>query len=98
MGLIAGIGAWLSWKANAAATRASREAEGANRAVNCNKNPNAPRLYELVSENGKKTAVIEERVNGIREHQQGTDRKIENLSTGQAAHAETLRAHAEQLK
>ena len=45
---IAGFGAWLSWKARGEAIKAGEEARGANRAVNCNEDPNAPRLYQLV--------------------------------------------------
>ena len=95
--MIAGTGAWLSWKANAAASRASKEAEGANRAVNCNKDPHAPRLYDVVAKNARKTAVVEERVNGIRERQISTDRRVDELSTGHAAHGEILKSHSEKL-
>jgi len=96
--LIAGIGAWLSWKANTAANRASREAEGANRAVNCNKDPKAPRLYDIVAKNARKTAVVEERVNGIREKQISMARRVDKLSTGHAVHKEILKSHSEKLK
>lgn len=95
---IAGLGAWLSWRAKSEAQVATKEAEGANRAVNHNKNPNAPRLYDVVVDNAKKTAVIEERVETIRERQKEIDQKVESLSQGQASHAETLRIHSEQLE
>jgi len=95
---IAGLGAWLSWRAKSEAQTATREAEGANRAVNCNSDPDAPRLYDVVAENAKTTAVIEERVDTIKERQKEIDSKVENLTTGQASHAETLRIHSEQLE
>ena len=49
--LVAGLGAWLSWRAKSEAQTATKEAEGANRAVNGNKDPNAPRLYDVVVDN-----------------------------------------------
>ena len=96
--LIAGIGAYLSWRAKGEAKTATREAEGANRAVNHNKDPNAPRLYDVVVNNAKTTAVIEERVETIKERQKDIDQKIESLTEGQASHAETLKSHSEQLR
>tara|TARA_R110000824_G_scaffold71929_15_gene183932 strand:- start:3150 stop:3497 length:348 start_codon:yes stop_codon:yes gene_type:complete len=98
VGLIAGVGAWLSWKANAAANKASREAEGANKAVNCNENPDAPRLYEIASNNAKLSAVIEERVDGIRDRGKVTEKKVDVLVVTQAEHSETLKHHGVQLE
>ena len=94
---IAGVGAWFSWKANHEASKASEEAKGANKAVNCNTDPNAPRLYDLVSQNGKKVAVIEERVNTIRDKQKLIEEKVEGLSEGQIKHSENLKSHHEKL-
>ena len=94
---IAGFGAWLSWKAKTEAGKANKEAREANMAVNCNKDPAAPRLYELVSENGKKTAVIEERVNVIRDKQKSIEVKVEGLTEGQLKHSAALSAHNEKF-
>ena len=56
--LIAGLGAWLSWRAKSEAQVATKEAEGANRAVNHNKDPNAPRLYDVVVDNAKCVVLL----------------------------------------
>ena len=90
---IAGLGAWLSWRAKAEATKAGKEARGANLAVNCNKDPDAPRLYELVADNGKKAAVIEERVNTIKDKQGKMETQVGNISERQLLHSEKLKAH-----
>ncbi len=95
--LIAGFGAWLSWKAKAEAAKAGEEARGANLAVNCNKDPAAPRLYELVAANGKKAAVIEERVNTIKEGQGEMNVRVDKIADRQLSHAEKLRIHDERI-
>ena len=95
---IAGFGAWLSWKARGEAIKAGEEARGANRAVNCNEAPNAPRLYQLVADNAKTTAVIEERVEGIKERGKATERKVEVIVVTQAEHAEILKRHESRLE
>ena len=96
--LVAGLGAWLSWRAKSEAQTATKEAEGANRAVNGNKDPNAPRLYDVVVDNAKMTAVIEDRVDTIKERQKEIDIKVESLTAGQTSHAKTLLIHSKQLE
>lgn len=95
--LIAGFGAWLSWKAKAEASKAGEEARGANLAVNCNKDPAAPRLYELVADNGKKAAVIEERVNAIKEKQTEIDIRVSKIADRQVQHSEKLRIYDKKI-
>tara|TARA_B100000965_G_C18940116_1_gene476939 strand:+ start:129 stop:434 length:306 start_codon:yes stop_codon:yes gene_type:complete len=83
VGLIAGLGAYLSWKAKGEASKANKEASQANRAVNGNPD-GSPRLYEMVGT--------------IKERQRGIDEKIEDLKNTQKSQAETLTDHSDRLK
>lgn len=83
VGLIAGLGAYLSWKAKSEVAKANKEASQANRAVNGNPD-GSPRLYEMVGT--------------IKERQRGIDEKIEDLKSTQKEQASTLQDHNEKLK
>ena len=83
VGLIAGLGAWLSWKAKSEASKANKEASQANRAVNGNPD-GSPRLYEMVGT--------------IKERQRGIDEKIEDLKDTQKDQAHTLQKHSKKLE
>lgn len=83
VGLIAGLGAWLSWKAKSEAAKANKEASQANRAVNGNPD-GSPRLYEMVGT--------------IKERQRGIDEKIEDLKDTQKDQAHTLQKHSKKLE
>lgn len=83
VGLIAGAGAYLSWKAKSEASKANKEASEANRAVNGNPD-GSPRLYEMVGT--------------IKERQRGIDTTVTDLRDTQKVQAETLREHSKELK
>jgi hypothetical protein len=83
VGLIAGLGAWLSWRAKSEASKANKEASEANRAVNGNPD-GSPRLYEMVGT--------------IKERQRGIDITVTELRDTQKVQAETLRDHSEELR
>lgn len=83
VGLIAGLGAYLSWKAKGEASKANKEASQANKAVNGNPD-GSPRLYEMVGT--------------IKERQRGIDEKIEDLKDTQKTQAHTLQSHSEKLR
>lgn len=83
VGLIAGIGAYLSWKAKGEASKANKEASEANRAVNGIPD-GSPRLYEMVG--------------SIKERQRGIDTMVTDLRDTQKVQAETLRDHSKELR
>ena len=83
VGLIAGLGAYLSWKVKSEASKANKEASQANRAVNGNPD-GSPRLYEMVGT--------------IKERQRGIDEKIEDLKDTQKDQAHTLQDHSKKLE
>jgi|TARA_R110000824_G_scaffold205274_6_gene390079 hypothetical protein len=83
VGLIASVGAYLSWKAKSEASKANKEASEANRAVNGNPD-GSPRLYEMVGT--------------IKERQRGIDITVTDLRDTQKTQGEDLRNHSEELR